>query len=366
MLFEQQARARGMVSSTRGPYASDPSVGRRAEQRASVRQLLQALRATNEVGDELNLDVIFEHSESNPSIRRAALMARMAGFERIAQELGYIGLFHTITCPSRMHAYLGSSGEPNPRFDGTTPRQAQTYQCQQFRKARAKLHRLVIRPFGFRICEPHRDGTPHWHLLLFVDPQHEQRLTEVLRQYALEIDSFEPGAASHRFRVKRIDPVKGSATAYVAKYISKHLDGRGLTVDQHGAAIEHAIRRVDAWASTWRIRQFQQVGGPPVGPWRELRRLSTAGQSELIERARVAADAGDWAAYFAAQGGPTLRSRDLLIQVMRVWSDALGRYGEPKGFLTRGISAGNLSVLTRLHTWTISIGRVSTQRRDAP
>lgn len=357
MLFEEQARACGLVSSKRGSYASDATVARRAEQRANARHLLSILRATNEIGTELPLDEIFRRSESNPSIRRAALSARMAGFELIAKECGYVALFYTITCPSRMHAALERRGIPNPRSDGTTPREAQRYLCRQFQKVRAKWARLGIQPFGLRICEPHRDGTPHWHLLLYVLPQHADKLAEVLRHYALEVDPDEPGASQHRIRVTKIDPAKGSAAGYAMKYISKHLDGRGLVTDEHGVAIEQAIRRVDAWASTWRIRQFQQIGGPPVGPWRELRRLLSAVDDAVIEPARLAADTGDWASYFKAQGGPSARARHVPVRVLRAWSDAPGRYGEPKGYVTRGVMAGNLVVPTRIHTWTISVDR---------
>lgn len=50
----------------------------------------------------------------------------------------------------------------------------------------------------------------------------------MLREYALLEDSNEPGAQQYRFKVELIHPNKGSAVGYIAKYISKNIDGFGL------------------------------------------------------------------------------------------------------------------------------------------
>jgi hypothetical protein len=134
---------------------------------------------------------------------------------------------------------------------------------------RAELHRRGIQPYGFRVVEPHHDGTPHWHLLLFMPPEHRATVREVMRHYALQEDGDEPGAALHRFKAIAIDPDKGTAAGYIAKYIAKNIDGHALEKDLLDKPAQQAAEQITTWATTWGIRQFQQIGGPSVTVWRQ-------------------------------------------------------------------------------------------------
>ncbi|MEQ9567925.1 MAG: replication endonuclease, partial [Pseudomonadales bacterium] len=242
---------------------------------------------------------------SNPAIRRAELMVRIRGFEEVASACCHVGEFYTMTTPSRMHSHR-KNGKRNPKFDGTTPKEAHEYLCHVWRLIRAELNRREIKPYGFRVVEPHHDGTPHWHLLFFVPPHQAEEMASVIRYYTLREDRNEKGADKQRFKRVEIDPNKGAASGYIAKYISKNIDGAYLDTDLYGEDAAKSASKIEAWARTYDIRQFQQIGGPSVTVWRELRRLSND-EGDAIEEARKAADASDWAAFCLMMCGDEMK-----------------------------------------------------------
>lgn len=364
---EAEAIRCGLVNQRAGLYVSDDTLSRLRAQRCRNRALLESLVAFNELGDEFTLAELSDLSVSNPDNRRAELMTRIAGFETIARSLEHAALFLTITCPSRFHAFrkLGKGKVvANTKYCGSTPRQAQQYLSGVYARIRAALHRRGISPYGFRIAEPHHDGCPHWHLLLFIPQDQAADLVTVFRDYVTREDREElAGGDGPRFKCVEIDWTRGTAAGYVAKYICKNIDGRksdgdsiGINFDGMDAAT--VAERVLGWASLWGNRQFQQIGVAPVIMWRELRRIGTGDNieigSEVIKRAAEAADAGDWAEFVRVLGGTGLRLADLPIRLSRE-TGRVNRYGEDAGVRILGVvdTDDGVFVKTRVHDWTV-------------
>lgn len=370
--IEATARAIGLVNKRAGCYASDDTVSKRRSQNIRNAKVLDSVAAINDRGQEYTLADLAAKGTANKEIRRCELMTRIAGFELIAKECGHIAYMLTVTTPSRMHAYRSKPGskwavEPNPKHDGTQPDEAQRYLTGQWAKFRAAAQRAGLGLYGFRIAEPNHDGTPHWHCLFFM-PERTTRgrlsyrvMVRLMRRYFLwNSDGRERGARAHRVQAVRIDWSKGSAVGYVAKYVSKNIDGHKVEKDLYGNDAMTSSQRVEAWAACWGIRQFQQIGGAPVGVWRELRRVhrEQAQASELVaaglDAVNITADRDDplttdidreqtaahgWQGYTTIQGGPNVKRAALRLRLQRDETGELGRYGELMAPRVVGVAA---------------------------
>lgn len=367
--FESVAIAAGHVNNRRALYISDWSQSRVMSRRRKNRDILSNLVATNELGDSFTLQELSDKGPSNPVIKRAELMVRTKGLEDYAKEQGHIGLFLTLTAPGRMHPRQSKTGEENPNFCHMTPRQVHEYLNTVWARTRAQWARDGVRCYGVRTVEPHHDGTPHWHLLMFVDPAQRKGLLRTFRDYALQDSPGEKGAFRRRFTFKTINPEKGSAVGYLAKYISKNIDGfkaDGSPVDDFDlessdarlSKIHETAARVGGWASSNGIRQFQFIGTTSVTVWRELRRLKSDQVEEGLRAYVQAADESNWGDFVRLCGGPAAPRKEIPVSTFR--QERQNRYLEIVK-VTKGVTfrpTGEI-VETRLHVWTVSSSKAA-------
>jgi hypothetical protein len=330
---------------------------------------MEATVLQNENGDHFTLQELAEKSTGNKKIRRTELMTRIRGMEDYANEFGYVALFVTITCPSYFHATLIATSKANPKYRGKTPRQAQDYLCKVWSQVRAKFDREEIKTFGLRVAEPHHDACPHWHLIMFVRPNQAAIAQSIIKHYALLDNPEEQGAQANRCNFKEISAEQGSATGYVAKYISKNIDGYRLETDLTGEPAITASQRVVAWAKTHGIRQFQAFGAGSVTVWRELRRIPCANIQDAQEHIKSAWHAAqktmtslgetehraDYASYLKAIGGAAIPRKHARIQLAKLHCDTPNKYGEPLGEKPIGIYSSDAPMKiyeSTRYTWT--------------
>ncbi|KWZ99042.1 bacteriophage replication protein A family protein [Citrobacter koseri] len=90
-----------------------------------------------------------------------------------------------------------------------------------------------LQVYGMRVVEPHHDGTPNWHMLLFCKPEQRKHITEIMRRYALKEDGDEK-VQQHRdlkrsTSIKVVQPVTSQNTL---RRISTgtHSMGRSITI----------------------------------------------------------------------------------------------------------------------------------------
>lgn len=342
---EEQLRAVCLVNKKASPYVSYEAVIHKREQRRKSLEFFRSHELVNEDGDTLDMEDVVNASNSNPAHRRNEMMACVKGLELIAEMRGDCAVFYTITCPSRFHATL-NNGRPNPKWTSATVRQSSDYLVDTFAAFRKAMHKAGLRWYGVRVAEPHHDGTVHWHLLCFMRKKDRRSITALLRKFAIREDREELGTnTGPRFKSELINPRKGTPTSYIAKYISKNIDGRGLAKEiskETGRSLRDSAEHVSAWASLHRVQQFRFFGIPGRQAYRELRLL--AGQAARVQGVRkagapvldnprldavlAAADAGCFATYIMKQGGVLVPRKHHLVRTAYELNDEPNAYGD--------------------------------------
>lgn len=384
---EEQLRAAGFVHRLASMYVSKDIIMHKREQRRKALEFFRAHELVNEEGESLSMEDVINASASNPAHRRNEMMACVEGLRQIAEMRGDTAVFYTITCPSRFHATL-DNGRPNPKWSTATVRQSSDYLVNMFAAFRKAMHKKELRWYGVRVAEPHHDGTVHWHMLCFMRKRDRRAITALLRKFAIREDRAELGKnVSARFKVLIIDKRKGSATGYIAKYVSKNIDGRGLgdTISKEGGgSLRDLAENVLAWASLHRVQQFRFFGIPSRQAYRELRLLAGQARRKLppiepnpdkpqltpeilaalanarpvigdpqLDAVLAAADIGCFATYITKQGGVLVPRSLHLIRTAYELTAEPGTYGDHcvRVYGVKSHLLPGQKICTHAHTW---------------
>lgn len=345
----------GLVHKKANLYCSDDTLEARRAQIKRNQELLEGVEIENESGERLTLAQAAAAGMANTHNRVNELITRTKGFQELADKYSHQCLFVTVTAPSRFHA-VKANGQPNPKYNKATPRDTQQYLTKQWTRCRALLAWHGVKFYGLRVVEPHHDATPHWHLALWVkDEKSLHKLRSAFKTYFLrgeECDYLERGAVLNRLKFKRCD--SRGAVGYMLKYIIKNMRGHGIDgeaddeSDNKSIYSESSAERVEAWASTWRIRQFQQIGGHSVSVWRELRRVEKVELAKTIDGLQEGAlfsfvdtyiykawqsvqkhenHNANFAEFIEAMGGLDVKPKESFLQLANNCALEYGRYG---------------------------------------
>lgn len=298
-----QARERlyiklGLIGGNAASYASPDAIQTRRHQLRATDEWLDSTVIINEEGKKL----VLRKAIGDPKERRLAkILAFVNGLEGIARDENLEVMMITVTLEPEWHPNPTSQSHGH-QWNGKYPDEANRELTRRFASIRKRLDGCSrtnkIRLTGFRVSEPHRDGCPHWHIVVLVQPADRIRmLAEFMNAFPHKLkirgssgpDSDQyfdtrdnliagvgrPGRPKPGcFEVAQVDVLPFSKTpraANLAGYMLKYL----LKVIDTNASDEAstAQRAVDAHRMVWRIRGHQFFGiKNAFSRWDELRK----------------------------------------------------------------------------------------------
>lgn len=224
-------------------------------------------------GEEKPFSMSLAECMRTPEQRFSELYTLQHGQESYFISQGYIPVFVTLTTPAEYHP-APSHGKSS--WTGLSVRDSHDWFNERWQHMRADLAKHRIRLEGFRVTEPHKDGSEHWHIMVYVKKNQMETIKGAFSGYFGHSDHAVKFIADFAAQGKG-KKGKASAAAYMLKYIIKSIN-RGAAAGTSAANDQKFLQETDAtdaWRSTWGIRSFQFFGtlfGKQT-LWRELRRL---------------------------------------------------------------------------------------------
>lgn len=189
------------------------------------------------------IDIVISPNHS-PSRYHAEIQNRINTLVEDAESKNLVPIFLTITTKSEFHCMkthrITQKLITNPKYNGASPREAQKELTRMFSRLR---HDRSLKELSkderiyYRVNEPHKDGTPHSHILLYIPKASVNRVVEAFKRLY--------GSKSNK-----VETNLRNAGAYIMKYINKT-----LPLSKKGNLTEKE-KYMNAWYSMNRIIRF--------------------------------------------------------------------------------------------------------------
>lgn len=311
-------------------YVDAHTEGRFHERQERAREMAGRRWFLSDAGDRVRL---LDIMDAQAAATLSRLYAQLLGMQTLAERRGLSAVFLTLTLPPRYH--------PNPtqgRRSWTSAvgieagKKALQNDWRRFLR-RLDKHEIDV-VFGAAFKEPHKDGTPHLHALVWVAPEHVDDVIRILGETA-------PGR--HRTDAKVIDPnyqgPRGPAKpiTYLMKYLIKSVNdgakaaelagGAGDDEDDGDHLTNHAAVR--AWASAYGLRRWSLLGvhgvqrlWQTIFMWKEV----PDDAPEAARNAWVHMHKGEWAEALLTMGA--VRGEENFGCLHLTYEDFETRFGE--------------------------------------
>lgn len=341
---ERIAHYLGMVNDRLDKYLTTENFKEIRENRLRNKAYFNSLVATDDSGTSIDFSSVQSSSLSNPKNRRAEIITRLKGSEKYAEKYGYIADLITFTCPSRFHSSTVSNFR-NKRYDNSSVIEAKDYLNLQWKRLRSRLSKLKIDYYGFRVVEPHHDGTPHWHMVVFTKSAQHKMLNNCLTNYIVGSDPSKEALLN----ISISDKKKGSVCGYLIKNISHEIDFSGK--QNSAEASDEKLLRIYSWGSLWKLHQFEPFGGPKVSMWREARRIALTTQVDDSPIWKIVKE-GDWLSFVEFINQPKPDGSKNKISLYKEFDSSLNDFDEERGILVKGLIVEGKTFISR-NNWKI-------------
>lgn len=257
-------------------------------------------------------------SNHNPHRYYAEIQHRIDSLNKEAEYRGLVPVFLTITLPGEFHRmkrqFPNMKDSPmidNPNYNGMTPSESVKVLTKMFAKLRQDRSLKELdkseRMF-YRVNEPHKDGTPHTHILLYIPPERIERVKAAFERL-------------YNKNGNKIETDLRSPKSYVMKYINK-------TLPRSKDTFTEADRFINAWYIFNRVYRFSSSRS--MEPLRLYRAL--CGSYSLFALTRLRED-GSMRVYLSSD-----RSR-----ISEVWLDGDPVYIHQFGYRTTQNEIGRVT-----------------------